>query len=153
MLGLLGPEELVRWILLFNHKMIIFPLWICMEPRIRSLEEGSKWEVLSSKPPILPEHFKSFLWGHEGRKVNLYGARMGSNSAFILLLAHLFLYLHHYWHFHWLCTGCLQIAIKNWGLGEGSILSSLKLPFKQWKVSSSIKVGINRSLCLSPGRN
>lgn len=34
-----GPEELVRCILLFNQKIIIFPPRICREPRITLSEE------------------------------------------------------------------------------------------------------------------
>lgn len=32
MLRLLGPEELVKWIIFLNQKRIIFTPWICTEP-------------------------------------------------------------------------------------------------------------------------
>lgn len=48
-LGLLGPEELVRWILLFNKNIIIFPPWICRVSGSwpESRDQNGKWWVLN----------------------------------------------------------------------------------------------------------
>lgn len=85
--GPLGPEELVRWILLFNQNIFIFPPWIFRESRITSFRGGiimgsEEFETINAT-----ENLKSLPWGHEGREVYFYGGGTGLNSAFIHLLA------------------------------------------------------------------
>lgn len=126
MLGLFGPEELVRWIMLFNKNIIIFPLWICSVSGSwpESRDQNGKWWVLNhqfylqiKKPSMRSWKQKSrYLWCMDDSffffffflKSHFFMVTWDNgNEAFIPHLAHLFLHLHHYVHFHKLYTGCL----------------------------------------------
>lgn len=97
--GPLGPEELVRWILLFNQNIFIFPPWIFRESRITSFRGGidhnGKWRVWNhqcywkfKKPPMRSWRQRSlFLWWRHGAQLSIHSSSSSSFSSFAPLSA------------------------------------------------------------------